>query len=196
MGLFPFPPIENDWKWLYQLLPINYESKWPSELMPGLYVIQIQIQAVWPVSQKKLQESKAEEETRYVKESHGIVLFFTNFRSKRAATGKLLESTTMSAVWKGFILSSWANSNDLCSEYFSLCQFSSKSDFLYELMWTHEHIIWINKNNQSYCFQISFMYLWNSRLTCPESFVNMLKLGLSEKHTKICAMFLMLCTFT
>ena len=71
---------------------------------------------------KKLQESKAEEETRYVKESHGIVLFFTNFRSKRAATGKLLESTTMSAVWKGFILSSWANSNDLCSEYFSLCQ--------------------------------------------------------------------------
>ena len=81
--------------------------------MPGLYVIQIQIQAVWPVSQKKLQESKAEEETRYVKESHGIVLFFTNFRSKRAATGKLLESTTMSAVWKGFVLSSWTNSNDV-----------------------------------------------------------------------------------
>ena len=50
MGLFPFPPIENDWKWLYQLLPINYESKWPSKLMPGLYVIQIQIQAVWFVS--------------------------------------------------------------------------------------------------------------------------------------------------
>ena len=47
MGLFPFPPIENNWKWSYQLLLINYETKCPSELMPGLYVIQIQIQAVW-----------------------------------------------------------------------------------------------------------------------------------------------------
>ena len=47
MGLFPFPPIENDWKWLYQLLPINYESKLPSDGMPGLYVILVQIQAVW-----------------------------------------------------------------------------------------------------------------------------------------------------
>ena len=32
----PFPPIENDQKWLYQLLLINYELKLPSEPMPGL----------------------------------------------------------------------------------------------------------------------------------------------------------------
>ena len=32
----PFPPIENDRKWLYQLLPIKYELNLPSEVMPGL----------------------------------------------------------------------------------------------------------------------------------------------------------------
>ena len=46
MGLFPFPPIENDWKWLYQLLPINYELKLPSEAMPTSFAIQNQIEAV------------------------------------------------------------------------------------------------------------------------------------------------------
>ncbi len=32
----PFPPIENGPKWLYQLLPIKYELKLPSEVTPGL----------------------------------------------------------------------------------------------------------------------------------------------------------------
>ena len=32
----PFLPIENDRKWLYQLLPIKYELKLPSEVTPGL----------------------------------------------------------------------------------------------------------------------------------------------------------------
>ena len=27
--------LENDWKWLYQLLPIKYDLKLPSEAMPG-----------------------------------------------------------------------------------------------------------------------------------------------------------------
>ena len=40
---FPFPPIENDRKWLYQLLQIKYELKLPSETTPGRLVIQIQI---------------------------------------------------------------------------------------------------------------------------------------------------------
>ena len=31
-----YASIENDRKWLYQILPITYESKWPAELMPGL----------------------------------------------------------------------------------------------------------------------------------------------------------------
>ena len=44
--MFPFPPIENYWKWLYQLLPFQYELKLPSEVMLGLLVIQIQIQAM------------------------------------------------------------------------------------------------------------------------------------------------------
>ena len=32
----PFPPIENDRKWLYQLLPIKYELELPTEATPGL----------------------------------------------------------------------------------------------------------------------------------------------------------------
>jgi hypothetical protein len=28
--------IENDWKWLYQLIPIKYDLKLPSEVTPGL----------------------------------------------------------------------------------------------------------------------------------------------------------------
>ena len=33
---FPFPPLENDREWSYQLLPIKYELKLPSEVMPSL----------------------------------------------------------------------------------------------------------------------------------------------------------------
>ena len=44
--LFPFPPIENDQKWLFQLLPIKYELKLLSEVMPRLLAIHIQIQAM------------------------------------------------------------------------------------------------------------------------------------------------------
>ena len=46
MRLFPFPPIKNDRKWLYQLLTIKYELKLPSEATPTSYAIQNQIQAV------------------------------------------------------------------------------------------------------------------------------------------------------
>ena len=42
----PFPPIENDRKWLYQLLLIKYELKLPSEATPTSFAIQNQIQAV------------------------------------------------------------------------------------------------------------------------------------------------------
>ena len=36
MVVFPLPPIEHEQKWLYQLLPIKYELKFPSEITPGL----------------------------------------------------------------------------------------------------------------------------------------------------------------
>ena len=42
----PFPLIENDRKWLYQLLLIKYELKLPSEATPTSFAIQNQIQAV------------------------------------------------------------------------------------------------------------------------------------------------------
>ena len=42
--LFPFLLIENDWKWFYQLLPIKYELKLPSESTPTSFAIQNQIQ--------------------------------------------------------------------------------------------------------------------------------------------------------
>ena len=45
--LFPFPPIENDRKWLYQLVAIKYELKLPSEATPTSFAIQNQIEAVW-----------------------------------------------------------------------------------------------------------------------------------------------------
>ena len=40
-----FLPIENDRIWLYRLLQIKYKLKLPSEVTPGNFVIQIQIQA-------------------------------------------------------------------------------------------------------------------------------------------------------
>ena len=40
------PPIENDRKWLYQLLLIKYELKLPAEATPMSFAIQNQIQAV------------------------------------------------------------------------------------------------------------------------------------------------------
>ena len=42
----PFPSIENDRKWLYQLLLIKYELKLPSEATPKSIDIQNQIEAV------------------------------------------------------------------------------------------------------------------------------------------------------
>ena len=41
--------MENERKWLYQLLSIDYELKLPPEVMPGLLVIQIQIQAMFAI---------------------------------------------------------------------------------------------------------------------------------------------------
>ena len=55
---FPFLPIENDRKWLYQLLLIKYELKLPSEATSTSFAIQNQIQAVckatgWVGSEKR-----------------------------------------------------------------------------------------------------------------------------------------------
>jgi hypothetical protein len=43
--LFPFPPTGNGNNQPYPLLLIKYELKLPSEVTPGLLVIQIQIHA-------------------------------------------------------------------------------------------------------------------------------------------------------
>ena len=61
--LFPFPPTGIGNNQPYPLLLIKYELKLPLEVMPGLLVIPIQIQAmcvVWPfqLKQKNIIELK------------------------------------------------------------------------------------------------------------------------------------------
>ena len=52
--LFPFPPTGNRTNQPYLLLLIKYELRLPSEVTPGLLVIQVQIQPLWANSVIKL----------------------------------------------------------------------------------------------------------------------------------------------